>query len=69
MLGFSGLSVVSIGGVGGALPALIYTAVSRINNGGAFYTGQGAGVLDDVYIWDDGEVMTWDDDIPISIYG
>ena len=51
------------------LMTVVYPAVSKINSGGAFYTGQGAGVLDDVYVWDDGEVLTWDDDVPISVYG
>lgn len=49
------------------ISVITYTAVSRINSGQA--NGQRENSLADVYIWDDGVPILWDDGLYITIYG
>lgn len=68
MLGFGGIPVIAIGAYDSGLPAAItYDAVSRLASGGS--QGRQENNLADVYLWEDGVPLLWDDGLYITIYG
>ena len=46
---------------------VVYPSVSRLNSGGMY--GKQENNLADVWIWDDGVPIIWDDEFYITIYG